>query len=468
MSERLAIGAVAALVLAGVVRRRGSSNKHFTVTSPAQGLKAIEHQVFRSNHQKSLKVRPSSSTAVLIPCAGTKPFTEAPSHKHGYLPALQGLDVDTYVVAEPLGVVPQAWSEQYPNYAYDFPPAMLKGQARAALVERIAEWMRKVGSKYDRIVAALPQHHMGLVLDANKTVGLELTDASIGACRDSVCSQRSFRATSPEYRKWLRSRVQSRGSRAGYPFMSLGDTLAAEPTARSQDVSKVARSGRGFMRAYESAGGHPTRMGNESTSGQLWTKRRTNFIKRHSAQLDEGWENGEPTRRHLALMMWAYTPTPQRTRQWLRRKGSRARTQTHAMKLPAWSLRLESGTKALKRATKRGDQEQIIAGLEDVSFWVGRSVGDAFGAAGKGGASEAQLRRAGKAILQGEAAIFQAHERLRERQRELGTSSPGCAHPRAAPPGTPGREGAAGGTLLCGHPSSLAPDGGRPERLHPP
>ena len=143
---------------------KGSPNTHFRVTSPAQGLEVIEHQVFRSNHQKSLKVRPSSSTAVLIPCAGTKPFTEAPSHKHGYLPALRGLDVDTYVVAEPLGVVPQAWSETYPNQAYDFPPAMLKGKAREALVARIAEWLRKVGSKYDRLVAALPQHHMKLVL----------------------------------------------------------------------------------------------------------------------------------------------------------------------------------------------------------------------------------------------------------------------------------------------------------------
>ena len=118
-------------------------------------------------------------------CAGTKPFTEAPSHKHGYLPALEGLDVDTYVGSEPLGVVPQAWSEIYPNYAYDFPPSMLKGQAREALVERIAEWMRKVGSKYDRVVAALPQHHMRLVRDANKTTGLQLVDASIGACRES-------------------------------------------------------------------------------------------------------------------------------------------------------------------------------------------------------------------------------------------------------------------------------------------
>ena len=215
--------------------------------------------------------------------------------------------------------------------------------------------------------------------------------------------------------------------------MSLDDTLAAEPAARSQDVSKVARSGRGFMRAYESAGGQPARMGNESTSGQPWTKRRTNFIKRHSAQLDQAWENGEPTRRHLALMMWAYTPTPQRTRQWLRRKGSGARPQIHAMKLPAWTLRLQRGTKQLERATKKGNVEHIIAGLEDVSFWVGRSVGDAFGAAGQGGATEPQLRRAGDAIIKAETAIFAAHEKLRGSRNLLqdvqGALTPELLHP---------------------------------------
>jgi hypothetical protein len=38
----------------------------------------------------------------------------------------------------------------------------------------------------------------------------------------------------------------------------------------------------------------------------------------------KGWlPTGEPTRRHLGLMMWAYTPTPGKTKKWLS-KGSRA------------------------------------------------------------------------------------------------------------------------------------------------
>jgi len=498
-----------------VQSRRGSPNKHFTVTSPAQGLKAIEHQVFRSNHQKSLKVKPSSSTAVLIPCASTKPFTEAPSHKHGYLPALQGLDVDTYVVAEPLGVVPQAWSEQYPNYAYDFPPSLLKGQARAVLVERIAEWMEKVGSKYDRIVAALPQHHMKLVSDANKTVGLELADASIGACRDSVCSQRSFRATSPQYRKWLRRIVQTRGSAAVGTF-GQGSHPVAEAQKRSRTgrrralttlpVGKVSYrvGGGGYSdealavslyvnyKRQHGRGSHKVGeiVGVKSSPGLLdhcpeieilldtypQTMNRygqyANVLEVVNAFLNEGFRGkGLGIPMYVALIAEWYDkfgpfilapnecgirggtsrdarrvwksltriyPHQGRAVAVLSRPelpmGSRATAQTHAMKLPAWTLRLESGTKALKRATKRGDLEQIVAGLEDVSFWVGRSVGDAFGASGKGGASERQLRRAGKAIVQAQAAIFDAHGHIQRGSKNLvhqvqGALTPELLHP---------------------------------------
>ena len=116
-----------------------------------------------------------------------------------------------------------------------------------------------------------------------------------------------------------------KGSRSrSYNFMSLKDVLKAEPFARAQGVSEVARSKRGFVRAYESANGKKSQMGNERTTGEAWVNRRTNFIKRHVAQLDKAWENGEPTRRHLALIMWAYTPTPAKTKKWLKASGSKA------------------------------------------------------------------------------------------------------------------------------------------------
>jgi hypothetical protein len=213
MSTPLAIAAVAALAAAAELSRRGSRNKrHFTVKTPKQGLDLIESKVYTDNWRKALKVQPRHDVAVLVPCAGTKPFSEAPSHKHGYMPALEGLAVDRWVVAEPLGVVPWSWEQTWPNDAYDYPPSMLKGAARDLLVERIQAWFRGPGQKYRRIFLALPGHHGKLVRDATKGMELPLVDVSISACRDRACSQRSFRATSQEYRDWLRSQVRS-GSR---------------------------------------------------------------------------------------------------------------------------------------------------------------------------------------------------------------------------------------------------------------
>jgi hypothetical protein len=78
----------------------------------------------------------------------------------------------------------------------------------------------------------------------------------------------------------------------------------------SEGVSKVARSRRGFLAAYEKAGGDPAAL------SPWWRQRRDNFVARHMAQAkanDERlWVDGLPSRRHLALIAWAYSPTPSR------------------------------------------------------------------------------------------------------------------------------------------------------------
>ena len=123
--ENLTLGIVAALAVAGVARR-GSAARH-TVRSPDEGHKLIASKLYTDNWRKALKHPRHHKVAVLVPCAGTKPFSEAPSHKHGYMPALDGLKVDRWVVAEPLGVVPWSWEQTYPNNAYDFPPDQFEG-----------------------------------------------------------------------------------------------------------------------------------------------------------------------------------------------------------------------------------------------------------------------------------------------------------------------------------------------------
>lgn len=96
------------------------------------------------------------------------------------------------------------------------------------------------------------------------------------------------------------------------PLSILNDTV---PIARDLGVSEVARSGRGFVAVYRRSGGDPDRV------PDAWAEKRNNFIKRHMAQVnlrgEPLWEGGEPTRRHIALIMWAYSPTPERVEKWL-------------------------------------------------------------------------------------------------------------------------------------------------------
>ncbi len=95
-----------------------------------------------------------------------------------------------------------------------------------------------------------------------------------------------------------------------YRYLSHRTALRWEPLAEARGVSAVARSSRGFMRAYEKAG-------TPSKLSENWKRRREGFISRHMAQVKKRGErlferDGSPTRRHLALIMWAYTPQPKR------------------------------------------------------------------------------------------------------------------------------------------------------------
>ena len=78
--------------------------------------------------------------------------------------------------------------------------------------------------------------------------------------------------------------------------------------ARALGVSEVARSRRGFLAQYRAADGDPDGL------PDIWRRRRNGFVARHKAQLDDRGEplfvDGLPARRHLALIMWAYSPRP--------------------------------------------------------------------------------------------------------------------------------------------------------------
>jgi hypothetical protein len=105
------------------------------------------------------------------------------------------------------------------------------------------------------------------------------------------------------------------------PYLKLHNIELIEPFARKADVSDTGRSARGFLAAYKLASGEPAMLGRNPTSGHLWADDRTLLINRHYAQARQNrekfWKDGLPTRRHLMLMMWAFTPTPELTAKWI-------------------------------------------------------------------------------------------------------------------------------------------------------
>lgn len=95
-----------------------------------------------------------------------------------------------------------------------------------------------------------------------------------------------------------------------YGYLPLSAINPHVARMRRLGVSKVARSPRGFLTAYRRAGGNPDKL------SDAWDAKREAFIKRHMAQVkkrgEKLWKGGEPTKRHLALIAWAYSPNAAR------------------------------------------------------------------------------------------------------------------------------------------------------------
>lgn len=89
------------------------------------------------------------------------------------------------------------------------------------------------------------------------------------------------------------------------PWLSLSTIKRWEPLAKQQGVSEVARSPRGFLTQFKRVNGNFADLPDE------WRKKRSAFIARHGAQMSREQlydKKGNPSRRHLALIMWAYSP----------------------------------------------------------------------------------------------------------------------------------------------------------------
>lgn len=92
------------------------------------------------------------------------------------------------------------------------------------------------------------------------------------------------------------------------------------PMMVRKGVSEVARSPRGFLTAFREAGGDARRL------SPRWMAKREGFVARHMAQARASGESlydyrGFPSRRHLALIAWAYSPNSARISALARRFG---------------------------------------------------------------------------------------------------------------------------------------------------
>ena len=164
-----------------------------------------------------------------------------------------------------------------------------------------------------------------------KTVG-ELSKKEI----DKRCRKKRSRSQGvkgkPTFTRFNRTKSKRSGGRdmtTKFPFMSLSKANKYKALAKERGVSKVARgevkstqTDMGFMEAYAKVGGRKDRLKTfpvrrSNPEGQTWWERRNAFNARHLAQMrknnrpffeTKGKYKGTPTRQHLGLIMWAYSP----------------------------------------------------------------------------------------------------------------------------------------------------------------
>lgn len=115
-----------------------------------------------------------------------------------------------------------------------------------------------------------------------------------------------------------------------FPLLDRDILIALLPLIDERGVSLAARGRipgatlQGFTEVYL--------MGNidePATIGTTYRQRRQNFINRHIKTGAPLWDNdGNPTRKHLALVAWGYSPNVPKMRRYLKKNGLKNRKYT--------------------------------------------------------------------------------------------------------------------------------------------
>ena len=91
-----------------------------------------------------------------------------------------------------------------------------------------------------------------------------------------------------------------------FSYLSPGLVALYVPMMEARGVSKVARD-RGFTKLYLQ-GMNPKET--QATKNQTWETKRHNYIKRRLAQPHKLFDRpGVPSRYHLSLISWGYSPS---------------------------------------------------------------------------------------------------------------------------------------------------------------
>jgi len=110
-----------------------------------------------------------------------------------------------------------------------------------------------------------------------------------------------------------------------YPFLRRSTVIRALPEIDRRKVSLIARGKRrsrqtkkGFLQVWLKK----ESLDMPATKNTSWAERRNAFIKRHLKGRGALWlRNGSPSKKHLALIAWGYSPTPERLQTWLKTQG---------------------------------------------------------------------------------------------------------------------------------------------------
>lgn len=111
--------------------------------------------------------------------------------------------------------------------------------------------------------------------------------------------------------------------RSEYPLLKKNTVTRLLPLIDEQGVSLVSR---GFSPSNQTDGGflgafYNGKIKQMATKNQTWLQRREGFIKRHWRDGRRLYkEDGSPTRLHLALIAWAYSPDVKGLNQFIKRE----------------------------------------------------------------------------------------------------------------------------------------------------